>query len=160
MSTHHSSASQIISPTRTFDRFFLVGACALVAFLAWKWVAGSVQVTTSTSSPSDPTQIAISQIPFLKSFNSSDLPKKKVLARDISSNEHLLGFAELGMNDDVTISLTCVRVTNEKATLIKKIVPGLHKDEKIRTLTTSQIDLATCDPLDKSLGSIPAYIEK
>jgi hypothetical protein len=66
-----------------------------------------------------------------------------------------LGFAELGMNDDVTISLACVKAMGDKATLIKKVIPGLGKDVKIQSLKVGDIDLTTCEPKDKTLGPIP-----
>jgi len=144
-------ASQVSKP------FMIAGIGAIGLYVAYQLLGGASIVLGPTKMTLDRAQeLAFAQLPMVDNFrNQTDLPKKKIFSQPVDDQTMYLGFAELGMNDDVTISLACVKATGDKATLIKKVIPGLGKEVKIQTLKVGDIDLTTCEPKDKSLGPIP-----
>lgn len=144
-------ASQISKP------FMIAGIGAIVLYFAYQLLGGASITLGPTKMTFERAQeLAFAQLPLVDNFrNQTDLPKKKIFSQPVDDQTMYLGFAELGMNDDVTISLACVKAMGDKATLIKKVIPGLGKEVKIQTLKVSDIDLTTCEPKDKTLGPIP-----
>ncbi len=144
-------ASQVSKP------FMIAGIGAIGLYVAYQLLGGASIVLGPTKMTFERAQeLAFAQLPLVDNFrNQTDLPKKKIFSQPVDDQTMHLGFAELGMNDDVTISLACVKATRDKATLIKKVIPGLGKTVQIQTLRVSDIDLTTCEPKDKTLGPIP-----
>lgn len=143
-------AAQVSKP------FMIAGIGAITLYFAYQLLGGSLSLGPTKMTLERAQELAFAQLPMVDNFrNQTDLPKKKIFSQPVDDQTMYLGFAELGMNDDVTISLACVKATGDKATLIKKVIPGLGKEVKIQTLKVSDIDLTTCEPKDKSLGPIP-----
>lgn len=153
----HIDERQAARTSQISKPFMIIGIILLVIFFASKLFGGvqiSLEPTKMTFERAQ--ELAFAQVPLVDNFrNQTDLPKKVIYPQPVDDQTMYLGFAELGMNDDVTISLACVKATGDKATLIKKVIPGLDKEVKIQTLKVSDIDLTTCEPKDKSLGPIP-----
>ena len=144
-------ASQISKP------FMIAGIGAIALYFAYQLLGGvSITLGPTKMTFERAQELAFAQVPLVDNFrNQTDLPKKKIFSQPVDDQTMYLGFAELGMNDDVTISLACVKATGDKATLIKKVIPGLGKEVKIQSLKVTDIDLTTCEPKDKTLGPIP-----